>query len=110
MIYGVSLKELYHAQVLTNTDTKAMVGFAVWEWEPNYKNTIIIDCFCHQTIGHTRRPAGGTAVASLNLRKIHSIGGLGLPTEDQFICFSRFSKERVGYELPAMLQKRDLQG
>ena len=100
-IKRIKKKELHQVQVLTNKKSNAMIGFAMWQWEPNYKNTIIMDCFCHQNYWKYA-PA--------------LLAGLPLPRDrcEKFIvladweCYAKiqlfesqgFKKREIGYELP----------
>jgi hypothetical protein len=41
-------QDLHQVQILSHTRTGAVVGIAMWAWEPNYKDTILLDVFCHK--------------------------------------------------------------
>ena len=83
-----------------------MVGFAVWDWEPNYKNTIIIDCFCHQNYW-VYAPAllAGLPLPRSTCEKFIVLADWDCQQKINLFASQGFQKKEIGYELPANAAK-----
>ena len=105
-IKRIKKRDLHQVQVLTNTRTNALVGFAMWQWEPNYKNTVLIDCFCHQKYwDYAPALLAGLPLPRKRCEKFMVLADWECYSKIQLFESKGFKKKEIGYELPMNMAK-----
>ena len=78
----------------------------MWQWEPNYKNTVLIDCFCHQKYwDYAPALLAGLPLPRKRCEKFMVLADWECYSKIQLFESKGFKKKEIGYELPMNMAK-----
>jgi GNAT superfamily N-acetyltransferase len=99
-------EDLHRVQVLRQKTTNAVVGVAMWAWEPNYENSILLDVYCHDAYWIWGKALlAGLPMPRAKAAKFVVLADMECPEKIRLFETQGFQKRVMEYQLPVDKQK-----